>query len=340
MQNPFRFSSLSLAQQQWARVEAWLLTGQAEGLQGTPGLLRHARRRVAAALWQLAIALATMISLLLEVLGLLLVPLMGWVDAILGWVLLPLAAPLELLFSVPYVGRALAWLWRLALTALWGAFHLLEAPLVLIGVMPPRTLRLWVLLPEDKGVGGKLAAEWLQALQIAGQILQREANVKLMAVGPTSKPIDFQSGKTQGPTVEWLQHLPDLYQEQRIEVGCNRAALKDDLGRLGASFERWALAGHPRGSWRRLCGWGAPILALGVRTVSGGQLAGCSLGPLTDYITLRQEFPICLAHELGHACNLPHHNKAKNLMNPTCGGVHLSRWQVLLLRLSRHVTLF
>ena len=79
-------------------------------------------------------------------------------------------------------------------------------------------------------------------------------------------------------------------------------------------------------------------MAVAVKSVEGGKLAGCSLGPLTDYVTVRADQPVCLAHELGHACSLLHTQAAANLMNPTCGGVHLSRWQVAVLRASRHVT--
>jgi hypothetical protein len=34
---------------------------------------------------------------------------------------------------------------------------------------------------------------------------------------------------------------------------------------------------------------------------------GCSLGPLTEYVTVDRASPVCLAHEIGHARNLPHH---------------------------------
>jgi hypothetical protein len=83
---------------------------------------------------------------------------------------------------------------------------------------------------------------------------------------------------------------------------------------------------------------GAPLMVMPVASVEEGILAGCSLGFLVDYVTVRGEQPICLAHEIGHACNLLHLAEPMNLMNPTCGGLHLTRWQVALLRLSRHVT--
>lgn len=114
--------------------------------------------------------------------------------------------------------------------------------------------------------------------------------------------------------------------------------MRQDLQLLGGRIDRLAVRNHWRGGFRRLLGWGAPLMALLVTEVDGGRLAGCSLGPLTDYVTLRRDQPLCLAHEIGHACNLLHDRSPLNLMNPTCGGIHLRTWQVLLLRLSRHVT--
>jgi predicted Zn-dependent protease len=78
---------------------------------------------------------------------------------------------------------------------------------------------------------------------------------------------------------------------------------------------------------------------------------GCSLGPLTDYITVmfrREDASVVdhstLAHELGHACSLSHVDGGNNLMNPHPEPANraqrrsLTRAQIALLRASRHVT--
>ena len=73
------------------------------------------------------------------------------------------------------------------------------------------------------------------------------------------------------------------------------------------------------------------------------ETAGCSLGPLVDYVTvdlgaLRGRTKRVLVHELGHACGLPHSRLVENLMLPRRMGDRLESWQVAVLRSSRHVT--
>lgn len=292
-----------------------------------------------AAAWRTAIGLALVVSFLVEASVALLRPISLFIDSLLGWLLLPLSAPLEAALTIPYLGRALGWLWRVILTLLWGVLHLLDVPLVMLSVMPRRHLRLWVL---PTAVGDLPIsfdpASWLQALQVAAKILEREANIQLVPIVPWEATGVRSAPELTLDQYSWFREAMLSVAESEFEVACNVEALKQDLGPLGGQIDRLALVGHPRGSYRRLSGWGAPIMAVSVSSVAGGELAGCSLGPLTDYITVRADLPVCLAHEIAHACNLGHHQAADNLMNPTCGGVHLTRWQVLLLRLSRHAT--
>jgi hypothetical protein len=96
---------------------------------------------------------------------------------------------------------------------------------------------------------------------------------------------------------------------------------------------------------------GDPITIVVVRRIAG-RATGCSLGMTTDWVIVQASLfdpnePSCydetvLAHELGHAMNLPHHRDPANLMSgvssPPDGirGTALHRWQAVLLQGNRH----
>jgi hypothetical protein len=129
------------------------------------------------------------------------------------------------------------------------------------------------------------------------------------------------------------------------------------------------------GAGRRVIGLGSSICAFAVRKyTSSAKTAGCSLGPLTDYVTVKfdpdqidlptglakkkinldqikkgRRLATTLSHELCHACNLSHKefyagddNDKDNLMHPGGdndgpSGTSLSKLQIAMIRSSRHV---
>lgn len=119
-----------------------------------------------------------------------------------------------------------------------------------------------------------------------------------------------------------------------LDSPCAEGSLKADFGDGGAFFRRHVERGTISGSR-------GPITVFVVREVLGK--AGCSLGPLVDHVTMdKSAFEgkrlRVLAHELGHACGLPHSNASENLMLPKGIGDRLQPWQIAVFRSSRHVT--
>jgi hypothetical protein len=119
-----------------------------------------------------------------------------------------------------------------------------------------------------------------------------------------------------------------------LDSPCAEGSWRADFGDGGAFFRRHCERGTVTGS-------GGPITAFVVRDVLGK--AGCSLGPLVDHVTvdmsaLKGRRLRVLAHELGHACGLPHSGAPENLMLPKAMGDRLQPWQIAVFRSSRHVT--
>jgi len=109
-------------------------------------------------------------------------------------------------------------------------------------------------------------------------------------------------------------------------------------GGISALAEEFKVAGSFFAS--NLTGLFYPVTAFVVLDID--HASGCSLGPLTDYVTLDPsgaKNPSTLAHEIAHACGLWHIRSKPNLLWRTFSrGDEVTGWQKNIFRSSRHVT--
>ncbi len=98
-------------------------------------------------------------------------------------------------------------------------------------------------------------------------------------------------------------------------------------------------------------GIGSPVTVVVVREIAG-RTTGCSLGMTADWVICQRTLfdtsnpngydETVVAHEIGHALNLPHHRDPANLMFPSSSppndlrGSALLPWQSLMLKANRH----
>lgn len=131
--------------------------------------------------------------------------------------------------------------------------------------------------------------------------------------------------------------------EHALRPRANQKLLLDDL--LGRT--EWYRRFEPGES-----GVGSPVTVVVVEEIAG-RTTGCSLGMTADWVVCQASLfdknnphtydETVLAHELGHALNLPHHKDNKNLMFPSSSppgqvrGTELQGWQKLVLGGNRHV---
>ncbi len=191
-------------------------------------------------------------------------------------------------------------------------------------------LRVQVLILSDEAGRPLSTPERVQpALATADRVLRAEAGVRVRVVG--------------------IRTVTEPPPAAALDPRANRGLVVDDL--LGRTeFYRRHLGDPSAGPAAALVG--SPITVVVVRRIAG-HTTGCSLGISADWVITQAALfdegdrhsydETVLAHELGHAMNLPHHRDRGNLMFAESSppqrvrGTQLARWQRRVVQANRHV---
>ncbi len=196
------------------------------------------------------------------------------------------------------------------------------------GTIGPATLRLHVVILSDEQ-GRPLTTEQAlrPSLQLANGVLTAQAGIRVRVAA--------------------IQVISEPAPARALDPRANKLLLLDDvLGRT--EFYRR----HSAPVDLSAMVVGAPITVIVVRNIAG-RVTGCSLGISADWVIVQSSLfdparrhtydETVLAHELGHALNLPHVRMTRNLMFPASSppeqvrGTQLQGWQAAILHANRHV---
>ena len=266
----------------------------------------------------------------------------AWVGGFLGGLILGL-------LTIPYIGRVIDWIFQAAKTIFWRFIGIIDFILGLIGILPEKKLRVCVVALRDDKDYFTTEQEIIDNINNLIRVFKDEANVRVLPSSPFTYSTPFSDNPSA--SADWIHFKKNPSSVSVLDVECKTGAAKEDLGLTGGLYQDIMFNECFFGNFRRLVGYGAPIGIILVRDVKGKN--GCSLGPLVDYVTTsgsgigKSDF--LFAHECAHACALIHcgdfgsgcdDGNKNNLMfpSPTGRGTDLNRWQVAVLRNSRHVT--
>ncbi|MEL7214516.1 MAG: hypothetical protein AAGJ96_01100 [Pseudomonadota bacterium] len=282
-----------------------------------------------------------------------------------GLILDVMGAFLQIIISIPVIGRIIDIVWAAVTEFIWRVGSLLiEAIFELLGIMPEKKLRVCVLMPSQlsalqgvdpvliqnappTGTSDNLSAAVSQ-LQATADILRRECNIRLVPAAGDRHLFEFTGPNSDDPTAtrSWVTVISVT--DDILVADCNWDAFVDNVGlqgtRVGVSSAMCL-----RGSARKVIGYGPPVKVLIVQAHKSGS-AGCGLsGFLVDHVTVNAASANppsnldTMVHEIGHVCSLTHRDdEPNNLMAPGTvrQGQNLTDWQRYVIRTSRFVTYF
>lgn len=192
----------------------------------------------------------------------------------------------------------------------------------------PATLRVHVVILSDEDGRPLTTAQAIRpSLDLATDVLTAQAGIRVRVAG--------------------IQLIDEPAPPQALNPRANKLLLLDDvLGRT--DFYRR----HSAPVDLSAMVVGTPVTVIVVRTIAG-RVTGCSLGISADWVIVQSSLfdpaqthtydDTVLAHELGHALNLPHVRMPRNLMYPASSppagirGTELQGWQTAILHANRHV---
>ena len=228
----------------------------------------------------------------------------------------PLIMLIELILSIPIIGRIIREIITVVTDIIWRIVGIVDAILDLIGIWFLKKLRVCIIILKDKGDNPVSSESILEPhIENAKKIYNDQARIALIVQG--------------------IYTVDNPSPDSALDVNCGVGSWGDDLLLAGGYFERQSKR-CALGGLGRLIGYAAPVTVFAVREVRGK--AGCSLGPLANYVTIEGSNPVCLAHEISHALGLWHVDETNNLANSNCTGEKLKKWQRIIIRNSKHVT--
>lgn len=275
------------------------------------------------------------------------------VEGFFGVVLSGITAIVELIEAIPFLGPIIGFIIHVITQIIWVIISIPDFIGGAIGIRPEKRLRICTVILKDEA--GNFTApddRVVQALQLAADVYKRDANVRLVPMGLFQFYEPFGGAETV--TDKWLTRDAQTSSASYLDGSCADVAINLDasttqLKMISLCFTQ---------GWRRVVGYGAPVTCFIVRDMP--DRAGCC-NQATDYVRvdsidgLPPASPRTIGHETGHACLLLHtcvDEDVNDIMatqekcTPTSGTLpnratpHLSDWEVLVIRASKHVTYF
>lgn len=234
-----------------------------------------------------------------------------------------------LILAIPVIGGIIRTVLNWVTELVWRLVGLVDFGLSLVGVRPRKKMYFGVIIPVVDGRPIAAQADVQPQVDAVIEIYDRTCNIDARFTGFCRADLAPPGGS--------------------VVVACDTGGFFQDWGLQGSWMELVGRSCKFESNWRRVHGYGAELIGMVVNNVTPDDTTsstiGCSFGATHDWVAIEGNTgttPSTLAHEIGHACLLPHHDgDAVNLMSPAAPSAAqptLTGLQISTVRWSRHVT--
>ena len=227
----------------------------------------------------------------------------------------------ELILSIPIIGGIIRTILNWVTEIIWRIVGLIDFFASLVGIRLRKKMYFGVIVPSVNGTPIVPDADIQRQVDAAVNFYDQTCNINLIFTG--------------------ICHTDISPPDAGLTVGCDAGGFFNDWWLAGSYFEFAAATCKFTDSFRRVIGLGAEIIVFIVQDVTPSNTNGCSFASTQNYVVIEAkptDQAFVAAHEIGHACWLPHDGDPANLMNPITPAANpiLTNVQVAVIRWSKH----
>jgi hypothetical protein len=228
----------------------------------------------------------------------------------------------ELILSIPIIGGIIRTILNWVTEIVWRLVGLVDFVGSLVGIRLRKKMYFGVIVPSVRQIPIVTDAEIQRQVDAAVELYDRTCNINLIFTG--------------------ICHTDISPPDAGLTVACDAGGFFNDWWLAGSYFEFAAATCKFTDSFRRVIGLGAEIIVFIVQDVTPSATTnGCSFGSTHNYVVIEAkptDQAFVAAHEMGHACWLPHDGDPANLMNDITPSANptLTNVQIALVRWSKH----
>ena len=232
---------------------------------------------------------------------------------------------IELILSIPIIGGIIRTILNWVTEIIWRIVGFIDFLASLIGIRFRKKMYFGVVVPSVNGIQIVPDELIMRQVNAASAFYDTTCNINMIFTGICKTGIK----------------PPDA----GLILACNAGGFFNDWWLAGSYFELATATCKFKDSFRRIIGLGAEIVVFIVQDVTPDGTNGCSFASTHNYVVVeakRSDSSFVAAHEIGHACWLPHDSDTGNLMNSVTPSATptISNLQISVVRWSKHCVYF